>query len=76
MKDRIAILEARQLLLLRAARGEFSNAPVGEFERRWDALDPASPAPQSRSVMHQNCECDDCMKLWSTERERPMGEIF
>lgn len=74
MSDRSNIIEARQLLLLRAMRGEFSNAPVGEFEHRWDSIDPSTPAPKARSVMEQGCTCAICMSLWERDRERPVAE--
>lgn len=75
MSDRERIIEARQLLLMRAIRGEFSQAPAGEFEARWDALDPETPAPKFRSVMAQGCTCEACMPLWAADHERPVSEV-
>ncbi len=44
VEPRLAVLEARLLLLLRAMRNEFAQAPIGTFDRRWDEVDPSTPA--------------------------------
>jgi hypothetical protein len=71
VSDRIAIIEARQVLLLRAGRGEFSRSPAGEFEARWNAIDPTTPAPKAMSVHFLSCECESCVKSYGESVERP-----
>lgn len=44
--SRLDILEKRQVLLLRALRGEWKGAQEGDFEAAWNALDHRSPAPK------------------------------
>jgi len=68
---RFSIIERRMLLLVRAMRNEFRQAPIGEFEAQWAAIDPTTPVPPIRMVKHPQCECADCMAAWEKECERP-----
>jgi hypothetical protein len=70
------VLNARMELLLRASRGEFARAPIGEFEARWNAIAPARPAPPPRPIHYLTCECESCRKAYDAEIERPMVGAF
>ncbi len=69
--SRLEVLEKRLLLLMRAGRGEFMQAPVGTFEKRWNEADPSTPAPPIRSVVdHTNaCMCEPCVARRAREEE-------